>query len=104
MCEEECGDEAHSRAHEAYNHGGDAEGYKKRTVLFRVYEAEGELDCKPFEHEHLEDDCDRPHNRDFMERDEENPVAHTAHLDGDIVAYHGVDHDECHDGCEDKTL
>lgn len=104
MSEEQCCDEAHCRAHKAYNHGGNAECYKYWAVLSRCHETERKLYRKLLKHEHFKYDCYRLHDRDFMEGYEKNTVAHTAHLNCDVVAYHGVYHHESHDCGENQIL
>ena len=101
--EEEGGNEAHDRAH----HGADAEGDgvgDEGWAVIRAHHLEGQGVGDATDHEELEDEGDRDHDRYLVESGEETHRGYAAGIEGDVVYDHPIDHDEGHDGSEYDIL
>ena len=101
--EEDGGDEAHDRAHHGADAEGDGVGDEGRAVI-RAHDLEGQDVGDATDHEELEDEGDRDHDRHLMESGEETHRGHTAGIEGDVIDDHPINHDEGHDGGEYDIL
>lgn len=101
--EEDGGDEAHDRAHHGADAEGDGVGDEGRAVI-RAHDLESQDMGDATDHEELEDEGDRDHDRHLMESGEETHRGHTAGIEGDVIDDHPIDHDEGHDGGEYDIL
>ena len=101
--EEDGGDEAHDRAHHGADAEGDGVGDEGRAVI-RAHDLESQDVGDAADHEELEDEGDRDHDRHLMESGEETHRGHTAGIEGDVIDDHPINHDEGHDGGEYDIL
>ena len=101
--EEDGGDEAHDRAHHGADAEGDGVGDEGRAVI-RAHDLEGQDMGDATDHEKLEDEGDRDHDRHLMESGEETHRGHTAGIEGDVIDDHPINHDEGHNGGEYDIL
>ena len=101
--EEDGGDEAHDRAHHGADAEGDGVGDEGRAVI-RAHDLEGQDVGDATDHEELEDEGDRDHDRHLVESGEETHRGHTAGIEGDVIDDHPINHDEGHDGGEYDIL
>ena len=101
--EEDGGDEAHDRAHHGADAEGDGVGDEGRAII-RSHDLESQDMGDATDHEELEDEGDRDHDRHLMKSGEETHRGHTAGIEGDVIDDHPINHDEGHDGGEYDIL
>lgn len=101
--EEDGDDEAHDRAHHGADAEGDGVGDEGRAVI-RAHHLECQDVGDATDHEELEDEGDRDHDRHLVEGGEETRRGHTAGIEGDVIDDHPINHDEGHDGSEYDIL
>lgn len=101
--EEDGGDEAHDRAHHGADAEGDGVGDEGRAVI-RTHDPESQDVGDVTDHEELEDEGDRDHDRHLVESGEEAHRGHATGIEGDVIDDHPINHDEGHDGGEYDIL
>lgn len=103
ILEEDGGDEAHDRAHHGADAEGDGVGDEGRAVI-RAHNLEGKGVGDAADHEELEDEGNRDHDRHLVESSEETHRGYATGIEGDVIDDHSIDHDEGHDGGEYDIL
>ena len=104
VIEENACDEAHDRAHEAYDHGRDRQNHNNWSVFCRVNETKCQFLGEITYDEEFENKSNRPHNRQLMQCNEEYFIGKPSHVNCNIVTYHGIHHDTYHDNCVNYIL
>ena len=91
LFEQDCCNKTHARAHDTYDHGRDCKSDEDWSVLW-CNDTEGKHMCKFVNESKFQNEGNRPHDFQFAESHQEYFVAHSSHIQANIVADHDVNH------------
>lgn len=100
ILEEEHCDQAHGRAHDTADADRDCIDDELRSVG-GTHHLEGKHSGNLTYDEKLQDKCDGDHDGKFPQSNEEGLVRNSSHIQCNIVNYHAIYHNSCHDNGED---
>lgn len=101
--EEYRGDQAHDGAHDHADTDGNQIGDKFRIPI-RTDDRKSHFFGNPTDNEEFQQECDRDHDREFMEGPKKGASVNGSCRSGDVVDNHSVDHECRHDDGVDDFL